>query len=533
MFATNFTAVDWVIIAAYLLFIAGFGMYVNRHVHVASDYLVGGRSAGTALSVASFIGTGLGLVTVVYAALEGFNVGFSYLSVALLDLLAAFVLGATGFVIARLRRMNLTTITEYFERRYSRNVRITAGTLCALAGILNMGLFPKMGATFITYAAGLGDEDSTLLINVMSTLLILLVLVYTVSGGMVAIIITDYLQFVLLTVGLGVGLLVCFTNSELGWSHMVEALAKHKGESAFNPVHPESYGWIYLAWQACLVSTAALCWAPEASRALTTEDETTTRRTFYLGSSGFFARLALPVLWGVAAFAFVSQHPDLGEYFSKANLDKPENSERALAAVPLMMGKLLPTGILGILMAGLMAAHMSVHDSYLLAWATVISQDVVGPLRRHKPLTDSQNIWVTRVCVVAIAAFLITWGVWYPLPKSVWEYMSITGTIYLSGAAAALVGGMYWKRASSTGALLALAGGLFAIFALDPVRDAILRFLASEPADIAELRARAAGWYSVRTVGLVTYAGAAVLFVVGSLLFPDRMARTDDAEAVT
>lgn len=531
MFATNFTMLDWFIMGGYLLAIAAVGVYVNRHVHESADYFVGGRSAGTGLSVASFIGTGLGLVTVVYASMDAFKNGFSYLAIAVLDLGAAFILGVTGFGIAKLRQLNLTTITEYFELRYNRRVRVTAGILCALAGILNMGLFPKMGATFFTYAAGWGNEDATMLINIMSTVLIILVLIYTVSGGMVAVIITDYVQFILLSLGLGLGLYYCMTNSQLGWERIVNTLATEKGEKAFNPFHPDSYGWTFLLWQACVVSTAALCWAPEASRALTTEDVATTKRTFYLGSSGFFARLALPALWGIAAFCFVTQGPEFGDYFSTANLDKPENADRAIASVPLMMGKLFPTGVLGIVMAGLMAAHMSVHDSYLLAWATVISQDVIRPFRRHKPLTDAQNIWITRVCVVVIGLFLIVWGVWYPLPESVWTYMAITGTIYLAGASSALVGGMYWKRASSTGAFFALIGGLFAILALDPVRDPLLRLLdgnADKPIEIL----RADGiWYSDRTVGLATFIVCAGLFVVGSLLFPDRKEANEGGNA--
>ena len=52
------------------------------------------------------------------------------------------VIGATGFGIAPMRRMKLTTITEYFEHRYNRNVRLVAGMICLLAGVLNMGVFP-------------------------------------------------------------------------------------------------------------------------------------------------------------------------------------------------------------------------------------------------------------------------------------------------------------------------------------------------------------------------------------------------------
>ena len=100
-------------------------------------------------------------------------------------------------------------------------MRVTGGVICALAGILNMGLFPKMGATFITFATGLGDSagDAELTVNVITSLLIVLVLVYTVLGGMVAVIVTDYVQFVVLSLGLGAGPVDLFLKPRIGLGH--------------------------------------------------------------------------------------------------------------------------------------------------------------------------------------------------------------------------------------------------------------------------------------------------------------------------
>jgi len=99
------------------------------------------------------------------------------------------------------------------------------------------------------------------------------------------------------------------------------------------------------------------------------------------------------------------------------------------------------------------------------------------------------------------------WGVWYELPDSVWSYMAVTGTIYLSGAVTSLIGGLYWKRASSAGALAALLGGLLAIAGI---------FI--EPINAAT------GWnLNAHIVGMATFGLCAVLFVV---LFPDRQATT-------
>lgn len=523
MFETNFTNWDWIIVVLYLLGTAAFGMYVNRHVHNAADYLVGGRQAGTALSIASFIGTGLGLVTLMYASMDGFNKGFAYLFIPLVALIVTMGLGASGFVISRLRELKLTTIPEYFQTRYHRRVRILSGTICVLAGVLNMGLFPKMGATFITYATGLGDttESTEFMVNLITSLLIVMVLAYTVLGGMVAVLVTDYIQFVILSLGLGLGLWMCFSSPELGWTRIVETWSAERGIAAFNPVHPESFGWTYVIFMICVTFAAALCWAPEVTRALTTQDVRTTRRTFFLGAPGFFARFAVPALWGITAFVFVRQHPELSQYFGLDGTSEPQG--HASQAMPLLIGKIVPTGLLGLLVAGLMAAFMSTHDSYLLAWASIVSQDIIAPLKKVDRLRDQESIRYTRITVVVIGLFLLIWGIWYELPDSVWTYMAVTGTVYVSGAATALIGGMYWKRASSTGAIWAMCGGLSAIASL------FLQHLK----DFAEFYSgpELSAALTEQSISLSVYGLCICLFVAGSLLFPDDINDPSKREA--
>ena len=141
MFTTNFTWVDWLIVTVYLLGTGAVGMWVNRYIHNVEDYMVGGRASGAFLNTASFIGTGLGLVTIMYASIDGFNHGFACLILPAIGVCGALFVGSTGFVIKRLRTLKLTTITEFFEVRFDRRCRIAAGLICAVAGILNMGLF--------------------------------------------------------------------------------------------------------------------------------------------------------------------------------------------------------------------------------------------------------------------------------------------------------------------------------------------------------------------------------------------------------
>lgn len=510
VFVTNFTAIDWVIVAIYLMLSVLVGIWVNRYIHNVTDYLVGGRASRTSLNVATYIGTGLGLVTLMYASIDAFSNGFAYVTLALMGFVVGVILGATGLVIGPLREMKLLTIPEFFERRYGPRTRIVAGSICALAGILNMGLFPKLGATFITYVTGLseGSGSHELTINVVTSLLIVAVLLYTVIGGMVSVMLTDYLQFVVLSIGMGLGVYFCLIHPDLGWNNMVGTLAEHRGEGMFNPIVNENYGWIWVCFNFVVLFVASFCWAPEATRALTARDVATTRRTFLVGAPGQFIRLGVPALWAVAAFCLVAASPALTEHFFPFGLDG--EARHASQAMPLVIGKIVPSGLLGLLVAGLLAAFMSTHDSYLLCWASVIARDVVNPLTGGA-LGGQAQIRVTRIGVVLIGVFLLVWGVWYELPDSVWNYMAVTGTIYLSGAGVALLGGIYWKRASTVGALAAFTGGLVSIIGLFTEQ-------------INERLENMGSGFEITSpmLGLFNYIFCAVLFIAFSLLFPDR-----------
>ena len=517
VFQTNFTNIDWAIVAVYLVASVTIGVLVNRYIHNVGDYMVGGRASGAALNAATYMGTGLGLVTLMYASIEGFNKGFAYMTLGLLGLAISFLLGSTGFVVRRLRALRLTTLPEFFERRFNRRVRIVAGCICALAGILNMGLFPKMGATFITYATGLAgrEQDAELLVGIVTTALVVLVLIYTVVGGMVSVIVTDFVQFVVLSIGMGVGLWFCFSRPELGWTNMVDAVATQHGEAGFNPVHPQGYGWMWVIWNAFLAASAYIAWSPEATRALTSKGTTSTAWTYVLASPGQFIRLAIPALWAIAAIALFTSQPETRDYFFPKGIGPDHGTAHAAAAMPLMLGKVVPAGLLGLLVAGLMAAFMSTHDSYFLCWSSVIVRDVIDPIRRRK-MSDRQQIRWTRWIIVGIGAFLIAWGIWYELPDSVWGYMAITGTVYLSGAGVAIIGGMYWRGASSAGAMAALLGGLVAVVGLfiKPIHEHVLPELSKE--------------VLAGALGVGNYVFCALLFIVFSLSFPDRN-RSDSA----
>ncbi|NQT53248.1 hypothetical protein HQ576_14405, partial [bacterium] len=313
--------------------------------------------------------------------------------------------------------------------------------------------------------------------------------------------------FVILSIGLGLGLYFCLYGCpDLGWDNMVAALKTHRGEAAFNPVHEDSFGWVWVVWMLVHFAAAAFCWAPEATRMLTARDSKAAQRTYLFGAPGQFVRLALPALLAIAAFTYFAGKADLAGYFFPGG--PAAKAAHAGQAMPLLLGKIVPSGLLGLLVAGLMAAFMSTHDSYFLCWSSVITRDVVAPLRQRE-FTDKQQIRLTRIIIVCIGIFLLVWGVWYELPESVWNYMAVTGSVWLCGATTVLVGGMYWKRASSAGAMAALLGGLISV---------VVIFLPPKITGDTTL---------MGIVGLGNYAFCIVVFVIFSLLYPETPAREE------
>src|SRR5438105_4673612 len=165
--------------------------------------------------IATLAATEIGTITFMYNAELGYRYGFAAFAAALISGVVMIVVGRTGFVISRLRQMRLMTVPEFFEARYSRGLRLLTGVLVALGGILNMGVFLKIEGEFLTIVSGI---DRRYLVATM-TVILLLELVYTVLGGMVSIVITDFIQYVLLSIA--TILVSVYAVYYAGWGHIV------------------------------------------------------------------------------------------------------------------------------------------------------------------------------------------------------------------------------------------------------------------------------------------------------------------------
>jgi Na+/proline symporter len=393
-----------------------------------------------------------------------------------------------------------------------------------------MGVFLRAGGEFLMHVTGistlagfhfdiLGRSFTLGFLELMMTGLLAIVLVYTVLGGMLSVLITDYLQF--LVKGAGIVIVSLMVLWYIPWSQFIpglsaaheagqkyaaaaaveakqvdaaagaieksqgpdaaaafrEAEARKKGDELkanegelakqsvlldtkskkdppkamtmahpFNPFTSEGLGFGWVLWQAMTAIAVVTTWQTTIARVLAARDSDTAKKV-YRGTWFYFAgRFCLPGLWGAGAFLYFAWHGGL-----------PAGTASD-TAMPEFLRIILPTGLLGIVLAAMLAAEMSTDSGYLLTWATVIYNDLITPLLR-RPMSDRARLLTVRLVVVAIGLFLVFWGLWYEMSGSMWEYLAVTGNIYLASLFSLLIGALYWRGANSWGAISAIVLG--------------------------------------------------------------------------
>lgn len=524
--------VDGSIVGLYLLATMIAGLWVRKRVRKVDDFLVAGREMNLYLGIASLAATEFGIITCMYTAQAGYTQGFSGAFPGLCQALSMWLVGITGFCIRPLRESGVMTLPELFEKRFGRGVRWLAGVVIVMGGLLNMGVFLKIGGEFLCLVTGMDLKWLTL----MMTSMLLLVVVYTVFGGMMSVLITDFLQFIVMSAGmLVVTMLILY---QVGWGRLVETVQTHHGAGGFSPLANPSMGWPFIAMQFVGNLAATLTWQAVVARLLAAKDAHTGMKVYSRTSWFFVCRWLIPALWGIAALAMIGWQPlveltpdqragllppvlekieqsPVGQPLANLSATEietlppgvaPRLEEAGLHAMPRFLSTFLPIGLMGLLLAAMLAADMSTDSSYMLSWGSVIYNDILAPLRKREWSARKGLLW-NRCIVALIGVYLLVFGLLYKIEGNVWSYLLLTGSIYLSSMSVLLIACCYWKRANNWGAYGAILFG-----ALMPM----LHLTMEKLPQTADLAARIGKDWA----GLSAFAAAALGMVLGSLLKP-------------
>jgi solute:Na+ symporter, SSS family len=454
---SNFTFLDGGIVGVYLIGCMIAGIMARKYVGKVEQFLVAGREMNLYLGIASLAATEFGIVTCMYSAELGYNYGFAGATPGIAMCLAALLVGWTGFCIKPLRDAGVMTIPELFQKQYGGKVRWLSGVVIVLGGLLNMGVFLRVGGDFLVTICGAsadasGSTDKIVfsilgmnlgVLEITMTVLLIGVAAYTMLGGMISILITDYLQFIVMSIGLIAVTVMIFFN--IGWDALAQTVEKAHGAGGFNPFVNEGLGWDYVLFFVVLNVAVMICWQTIVQRVLSAKDSKTGLK-IYRGTSFFFAcRYLLPAIWGIAAMT------TLGPEVLASLTDKK-------LAMPIFLGSFLPIGMMGIVIAAMLAADMSSVSAYMLTWGSVIYNDVLAPWHKNK-WSQKKGLLLNRSIIAMIGIFLLFYGLWYEIKGDVMDYLGITGTIYLSSMSVLLIAVCYWKRANDWGAFAAIIVG--------------------------------------------------------------------------
>ena len=497
----NLSVIDWLIVATALGSMIYSVNMTKGLMKSVTDFLSAGRTAGRyVLSVSSGV-AGLGAISIVMFLEMGYVAGFSLSWWGLSQGFIILAITMSGWVVYRFRSTRCLTLAQFFEKRYSKNFRIFAGIVAFVAGIINFGIFPAVGAQFFINYCGLPESYMGIPMYPLVMFILLSIALYFVyTGGQIAVIIADFFQGVFVTIVLFMVTIYLFFT--IGWEEVSESLEqtpiklahqevqnlqqessfqvlpemekdakiveineKYENSSRINPFKTSQVedfnfwyffigiiGFMYgtLGWQGAQGYNSSAKSAHEAKMG-------SVLAGFRGLPQGLFMFL-VPVLVYV-----LMNHPDYQAVADAVNssLDKiSTDTLRTQLRAPFVLSEVLPVGLLGAFAALMLAAFISTHDTYLHSWGSIFIQDVIMPFR-DKPFDKETHLQVLRYSIFGVAVFIFFFSLLFSQNQKIALYFALTAAIFSGGCGAVIIGGLYWERGTTAAAWTAMIIGAF------------------------------------------------------------------------
>ena len=460
--------IDWIIVGVFITVLFGVAVYVNRFNRGVADFLAANRCAGRYLLSVSDSMSSLGAVTFVAVFQQYYVAGFSavWWLMMLYPLYLFFAL--SGWIFYRYRETRVLTMAQFFEIRYSKRFRVFTGILAWLSGVLNMGIFPAVTARIFIHFCGLPETFSLLGFDGMSTFVTIMIvelsiaLTFTFLGGMIAVMITDFLQGILCFSTFVV--IMVFLLHQLEWATVIESLQMApENASMLNPfktTQADGFNMAFFLIYALLVMYQFGTWQGNQGYRAAAKSAHEAKMAGIIGQWRGMIQVVLLMIIPVSAYVLM-HHPDFSA--TAAGIQStvnaiPSEAVQKQMLVPIALTKLLPVGLMGFFMASIWAAAISTDDTYLHSWGSIFVQDVILPFRK-KGFTPKQHTWLLRASILFVALFIFCFSLLFQQNDFILMYMQLTGAIYMGGAGAVIVGGLYWKRGTTTAAWAAMVSG--------------------------------------------------------------------------
>jgi solute:Na+ symporter, SSS family len=472
----NLNLIDWSILIG-LFAIMAYGASVTRkYSSSVADFLAANRCANRYVLAVSEGAASIGAITFVAMFEAYYASGFSFVWWSLLMNVVLAIIALSGWIAYRFRQTRALTMAQFLEMRYTKKFRMYAGTIAFVSGTLNFGIFPAVGARFFEYYCGFtpvlvhigGGYTIDLTYGLIMAVLITIALIFTFMGGQITLIVTEFIQGMVLnivmTIIIGV-LLIKFT-----WPQIFETLANRPpGQSMLNPFDSSSTKdfnmWFYLI-QAFAAFWTCLAWLGNQGYYVSARNAHEARMGRSLGAWRVYCQNLSIILLPICAYV-VLHNADWSLLAEKANSvlnsvsTNPDDTMRKQLTTSVVLITFLPSGLIGAFCAVMVCAFLSVQQTYMHSWGSIFIQDILLPLRK-KAITTKQHLNLLRLSIFGVGLFTFLFSLFFAQYDAILMFFALTGLLFLGGGGTVIVFGLYWRRGTTAAAYVAMTVGVVA-----------------------------------------------------------------------
>ncbi len=440
--------IDYAVILIYFIFVLGVGFKLKKNMKSSDDFLLAGHRIPSWVTGLAFLSANLGAIEVMGMAANAAQYGMMTCHFYWLGAIPAMVFLAV-FMMPFYYKSQIRSVPEYLRKRFNEPTRALNAISFAVMTVLMSGI--NLYAMAIVFKLLLGWD-----MNASITVAALVVLAYTITGGLTSSIYNEVLQFFLIIFGLLpvsiLGLVrfgswqnLCDQFSNPGFAHLWAEVG-----NARNPMGVDMIGLI--GGLGFVLSFGYWCTDfLVIQRALAAEDLKAARMTPIIAA---FPKILFPILTVVPGLIAIVLIPKLGS-------DNDAFSYNM--AIPYLMSVMYPNGLFGLGITALLASFMSGMAGNVTAFNTVWTYDIYQSyIGKNK--SDRHYLWMGRAATAA--GILISVGTCYLVMnfKSIMDYMQLIFTFFNAPLFATFLLGMFFKRTSPWGAFYGLLSGTIAAF---------------------------------------------------------------------
>ena len=426
---SELSVLDLIIVGIYLVVMISIGVYSVRKIKSAGDYYVAGRSFGPLVLMATVCATIIGGSGLMGRAGVAYSSGFKAVLTAIPYLLGMFIFSGISGRISKIgMKYSITSIPELFEKRFGKTAKIILSAMIAFTMMGTVASQVTATATIINMLGGnigISYEIGALIATIV-------VMVYTATSGLFGVVFTDVFQFYMLLLFVYILIPVASLLNVGGWSNFVANLDT-------SLVKPYINGSIAGDIVTYLVFTMA--GAEMWQRAFAAKDAKSAKKGMFLGTAVYGVTIALVFFMGIIAHQIIGGDV-LAQYGSTD------------AVVPALAIKVLPIGLTGLALAGMLSVIMSTADSYLLVSVQTCVHDIGKTIKPN--MTDKTEILLSRIfsVILPIGALIIALYI-----KNAYNILMFAWTFYAAAAGLPAFAALYWKKATKQGIIAGMVSG--------------------------------------------------------------------------